>query len=81
MRPTTEMHPDTNPKLIDANGATLRVGWDTHGWFTVESVEIHEVDGERVMRGVGDSVNIPPHAADDVIEALSDPPEDAGGGE
>ncbi len=34
----------TESTILDANGTTYRVGWDEHGWFTIQHVKLHHVD-------------------------------------
>lgn len=31
-------------RIIDSNGTKYRVGWNEHGWFTIQHIEMYPAD-------------------------------------
>lgn len=58
-------------ETMDANGTTVRYGWNRYGWFTFERVEIGR-DGELTRVNDSAVVSIPPDKIDQIFEFFTD---------
>lgn len=56
-----------NSEIIDSNGTKYRVGWDVHGWFSIESGEMFEGEFYADDQPV---VSFPPNKVSKVKELI-----------
>lgn len=57
-------------RIIDSNGQKYRVGWDEHGYFSIEMGELFE--GQFHPAKDEPIHGFPPSAVDDLIDAIEE---------
>lgn len=58
-------------RIIDSNGQPYRVGWDAHGWFSIDRVERHP-ETEELVSDDSAVVSFPMSEMDALQEAIDD---------
>lgn len=75
-------------RIIDSNGTKYRVGWDEHGWFSIQHIQLHEItegtredaetvefEGEEFLfQTIGEypTTSFTPSGTDELIAAIKD---------
>lgn len=64
----------TSSRIIDSNGTKYRIGWDIHGWFTIDRGVIWGEDGEdpEFRSDNSEFVSFPPDSADELIAEIEE---------
>ena len=59
-------------RIIDSNGQKYRVGWDEHGWFSIEAVFKDPESGEWYSEGGKAPPSFSPNGAEELMEAIEE---------